>query len=277
MSKIKVADLLSELNIMLKEHWSYVWGSASKGCVDCSGALVYVFRKYGHSIYHGSNRIARIEVDELLPISQAKPGMAAFKARNPGDAEYALPSSYKSGGKNYNGDLRDFYHVGVVGQNGKVLNAQSSSAGFVESPIKTWTCVGYLTQVDYGDMQEDNMTNGSNNSNTSNDSIDILGTAEVIAESGSTVRMRSRPLKNAPIVANIKVGTLVNILEATSEWCQIEVDGKHGYMMSKFLNKLGSVQESEGDRNDSIDILALVDRVTNLEERVAALESGGVG
>ena len=164
MSKIKVADLLEELNVMLKEHWSYVWGSASKGCVDCSGALVYVFRKYGHSIYHGSNRIARVEVDELLPISQAKPGMVAFKARNPGDAKYALPSTYKSGGKNYNGDLRDFYHVGVVGQNGKVLNAQSSSTGFVESPIKTWTCVGYLKQVDYGDMQEDNMTNDSNNS-----------------------------------------------------------------------------------------------------------------
>lgn len=260
MSKIKVADLLSELNIMLKEHWSYVWGSASKGCVDCSGALVYVFRKYGHSIYHGSNRIARVEVDELLPISQAKPGMVAFKARNPGDAKYALPSAYKSGGKDCNGDLRDFYHVGVVGQNGKVLNAQSSSTGFVESPIKTWTCVGYLKQVDY----------------MRNDSIDILYTAEVIAESGSTVRMRSKPLKNAPIVANVKVGTQANILEATSDWCQIEVDGKHGYMMSKFLNKLGSVQESEGNRNDSIDILALAERVANLESRVASLE-GGVG
>lgn len=267
MSKIKVSDLLLDLNVMLKEHWSYVWGSASKGCVDCSGALVYVFRKYGHSIYHGSNRIARVEVDELLPISQAKTGMVAFKARNPGDAKYALPSAYKSGGKNYNGDLRDFYHVGIVGQNGKVLNAQSSSTGFVESPIKTWTCVGYLKQVNYGDIQEDNMTN---------DSIDILYTAEVIAESGSTVRMRSKPLKNAPIVANVKVGTQVNLLETTSDWCQIEVNGKVGYMMSKFLNKIDSVQESEPDLSDSIDIPALVNRVENLEARVTVLE-GGVG
>lgn len=233
-------------------------------------SLGLCFRNYGHSIYHGSNRIARVEVDELLPISQAKPGMVAFKARKPGDAKYALPSAYKSDGKNYNGDLRDFYHVGVVGQNGKVLNAQSSSTGFVESPIKTWTCVGYLKQVDYGDMLEDNMTN---------DSIDIRDTAEVIAKSGSTVRMRSRPEKNAPIVANIKVGTQVNILDSASDWHQIEVNGRVGYMMSKFLNKLGSVQESEPEPepSDSIDILALVDRVTNLEERVAALESGGVG
>lgn len=269
MSKIKVADLLAELNIMLKEHWSYVWGSASKGCVDCSGALVYVFRKYGHSIYHGSNRIARVEVDKLLPISQAKPGMVAFKARNPGDAKYALPSNYKSGGKNCNGDLRDFYHVGVVGQNGKVLNAQSSSTGFVESPIKTWTCVGYLKQVDYGNKQEDNMAN---------DSIDILGVAQVIAESGSTVRMRSRPEKNAPIAANIKVGTQVKILETSSDWWQIEANGKVGYMMSKFLIKLDKVEGyEEPDMSDSIDILALVERIANLEARVAVLESGGVG
>ena len=42
---------------------------------ELQSRLVYVFRKYGHSIYHGSNRIARVEVDELLPISQAKPGI----------------------------------------------------------------------------------------------------------------------------------------------------------------------------------------------------------
>ena len=141
----------------------------------------------------------------------------------------------------------------------------SSARAMVEKGLADH--VGYLKQVDYGDMQEDNMTN---------DSIDICGTAEVIAESGTTVRMRSRPLKNAPIVANVKVGTLVNLLETTSDWCQIEANGKVGYMMSKFLNKLDSVQESEPDLSDSIDIRALVNRVAKLEARVTVLE-GGVG
>ena len=109
-----------------------------------------------------------------------------------------------------------------------------------------------------------------------NDSIDICGTAKVIAESGTTVRMRLKPLKNAPIVANVKVGTLVNLLETTSDWCQIEVNGKVGYMMSKFLNKIDSVQESEPDLSDFVDIPALVKRVENLEARVTVLE-GGVG
>ena len=66
---------------------------------DCSGAFVRAYKAHGLSIYHGSNRIAREYVVQLLPPSYAKPGMAAFKAYNPGDKYYALPSEYKPGGK----------------------------------------------------------------------------------------------------------------------------------------------------------------------------------
>ena len=41
-------------------------------------------------------------------------GEIVFKARNPGDSSYSLPDRYKSGGANCTGDLRDYYHVGVV-------------------------------------------------------------------------------------------------------------------------------------------------------------------
>lgn len=39
--------------------WAYVWGSAKAGAVDCSGAFVYAMKKYGLSIFHGSNTIWR--------------------------------------------------------------------------------------------------------------------------------------------------------------------------------------------------------------------------
>ena len=39
--------------------WRYEWGAAKQGCVDCSGAFVYALKKYGLSIYHGSNTIWR--------------------------------------------------------------------------------------------------------------------------------------------------------------------------------------------------------------------------
>lgn len=155
MSDITSTGLLKTFQQMLDEHWTYRMGAAQKGCVDCSGAFVYAYRQQGRSIYHGSNRIARTEIEELLPISEAKPGMAAFKVRAPGESRYALPSGYKKGGSHYNGDLRDFYHIGLVGNMGEVLNAQSAETGFVSSPIGKWAFVARLKQVDYGDDAAD--------------------------------------------------------------------------------------------------------------------------
>jgi site-specific recombinase XerD len=77
---------------MYKEHWSYEWGAASKGCVDCSGALVYAYRQLaGQSVIHGSNGQARRWISgSMMPISMAQPGMVAFKARKPGEEDYVF-------------------------------------------------------------------------------------------------------------------------------------------------------------------------------------------
>ena len=181
-------ELMKVFETMLSEHWKYTAGAAEKGNVDCSGAFVYAYKQFGKSIYHGSNRIARVEVVELLPISEAKPGMAAFKTRNPGDSRYNLPSSYQKGAKYYNGDLRDFYHIGLVSERGTVLNAQSSATGFVESKIDSWTCVAYLKQVDYGDdAANDSTVDSAVDDNTAKESIPAV----VTAETGKTVNLRA--------------------------------------------------------------------------------------
>ena len=127
MAKIPVQGLIDIFQTMYKEKWPYIWGKSEKGCVDCSGAFVYAYRKYDKTIYHGSNRIARVYVDKLLPISEAKPGMAAFKVRHPGDPYY-------------------------------VLNAKGEKSGFCRDPIggkRPWACVAYLKAVDYGTEQGD--------------------------------------------------------------------------------------------------------------------------
>lgn len=158
MALIPVADLIADFQLMLREHWKYTAGGASYGDVDCSGAFVWAYRQHGHSIYHGSNRMARYEVQRLIPISEATvvPGMAAFKFYPPSSSKYSLPSDYRVGGNYYNGDLNDYYHVGLVDTDtSRVLNAQSTSTGFVSSAItQNWPYVAYLTQVDYGTTPE---------------------------------------------------------------------------------------------------------------------------
>lgn len=259
MPKIAVSAILGDFQRMLDEHWKYTAGAAEAGNVDCSGAFVWSYRQHGQHIYHGSNRIARTEIVELVPISAAKPGMAVFKCRNPGDSRYALPSGYKQGGKYYNGDLRDFYHVGLMGEDGKVLNAQSSATGFVASPVKSWTCAGYLKKVDYKEEKqvEDSYTAG----------VSYVG--RVYATSGSTVNLRAEPSKSAKVLEKVKIGTSVNVIGNSGGWLHIETEANQGYMMAEFVDVGISKTETPT-------FSELAERIEKLEERVTALE-GGVG
>lgn len=259
MPKITASAILGDFHRMLAEQWKYTAGASETGNVDCSGAFVWSFRQHGQSIYHGSNRIARTEVIELVPISAAKPGMAVFKCRNPSDARYALPSGYKQGGKYYNGDLRDFYHIGLMGEDGKVLNAQSSATGFVASPIKSWTCAGQLKKVDYKEEKqvEDSYTAG----------VSYVG--RVYATSGRTVNLRAEPSKSAKVLEKVKIGTTVNVIGTADGWLHVETETNQGYMMEEFVDVGISKTETPT-------LSELAERVEKLEARVASLE-GGVG
>jgi len=53
-------------------------------------------------------------VKKIGKIGELKTGDIVFKAYDPGDSGYDLPDRYKPGGAYYDGDLNDYYHVGVV-------------------------------------------------------------------------------------------------------------------------------------------------------------------
>lgn len=245
MSGIPVAGLIGLFQRMQKEHWTYEWGVAKEGCVDCSGAFVWAYKQYGKSIYQGSNRIARSYVAELLPISAAKPGMAAFKARAPTENGYVLPDKYKPSGKYYNGDLQDYYHIGLVDEDTHyILNAQNPKNGFVRSPVtQGWDYVGYLKEIEYSEKGADTMQH-----------------MVVTADSGSTVNFRARPDTKATLLARVPVGEVVQVLTISGGWATIQRDGVTGYMMEQYLKAQG------------VTSLTLEERMKQLEERVAALE-----
>lgn len=225
---IPVQKLLSYFQRMNREHWSYEWGAAREGCVDCSGAFVWAYEREGANIYHGSNRIARVYVKELLPISEARPGMAAFKLREPGETNYALPQGYTPGGGQYNGDVNDYYHIGLVDEDTDyVLNAKSTAEGFKRSRItENWDCVAYLNDVAYegGEPVED-----------------VIQIAVVYSGDGNPVKMRSTPSTDKPYIAKVPAGAQVEVLEQAEEWSTIRWNGKRGYMMSEYLRVIGMI------------------------------------
>ena len=196
---------------MYREKWKYGWGHAEKGCVDCSGAFVYAYRQLGQSIDHGSNTIARKHVVELLPIREARPGMAAFRIRRPGDKGYALPARYR-----YHRDTDDYYHIGLVDADGKhVLSAQSVRAGFTRTPLSGWGCAARLVKVEYEESALREMT--------------------VTSENGLPVRVRKTPSKQGAVITKLKVGTPVLAGEEKNGWREIAFGGGGGWMMSRCL------------------------------------------
>lgn len=249
MSGIPVAGLIALFQRMQKEHWAYEWGVAKEGCVDCSGAFAWAYKQYGKSIYQGSNRIARSYVAELLPISAAKPGMAAFKARAPTESGYALPKKYKKKGKFYNGDLQDYYHIGLVDEDTHyILNAQNPQNGFVRSSAtRGWDYVGYLKAVNYNGEGADTMQN-----------------MVVTADNGGSVNFRSRPDKTAAVLARVPVGETVQVLGVAGDWATVQLKGFTGYMMAQYLKAQEAVSAP-----GSVEA-----RLAALEARVTSLEGG---
>ena len=237
-SKIPAASLIADFQLMLSEHWPYRDGGSSRDGVDCSGAFVWAYRQHGASMYHGSNRMARVEVVSLIPINVANivPGMAAFKHHAPGEAGYDLPDSYKPGNEYYNGDLNDYYHVGLVDTDtSRVLNAQGVATGFVSSPIsQDWSHVALLKQVDYGAVAPVPPTEGTD-----------YGTATVYAANGLPVKLRQTASTQLPYLDKVPVGTVVTLRGPEQDgWTPVTYNGRNGYMMSQFLTKGTGNQDS---------------------------------
>lgn len=237
---VKVYDLIKLFQKMYEEHWPYVWGSARDGCVDCSGAFVYAMTKLGGMKYpHGSNAMARkYIVGELLPISEAKPGMVAFKMYRPDEKGYDIPDKYLPGGSSYNGNLNDYYHVGLVDEDPHyVLNAKGTAYGFCRDKLTSangWDCVAYLKGVDYGNKEEKGES--------------AMQEAKVVLPSGAkgnTVNMRKGPSTDSELVTKVPVGSTVSVEEDLGQWCKINYGNRSGYMMSNYIEYAN--QEDETD------------------------------
>lgn len=225
-------ELVADFQRMYRERWPYQWGAAEEGCVDCSGAFVYAYRLHGQRIAHGSNAIARQYIQgEILPISEAKPGMIAFKDRNPGEKGYDLADKYKRGGASFTGDLDDHYHVGLVDADPRyVLHAKGEKYGFCRDRVSResgWDGVAYLKAVEYGQER------GKKEA----------GKVKVVIAGGDVskpIHMRAAGSTGSSIVDDIPQGAEAELIEGGGTWNRISWNGKKGYVMSVFVHKTGA-------------------------------------
>lgn len=210
-------------------------GDGSDGKCDCIGLIIGAVRLAGGTWNgtHGSNWAARNAMDGLSSIGRAADcflGEIVYKAKEPGEEGYDLPSSYKN-----SPDQRDYYHVGVVTSVDPlcITHCTGVQGGIkCDSTLGKWRYGGRLKYVDY-DAGGESMDE------------DPLYIAIVTAKSGNTVRMRSGPSDKSDVLENIKVGTEVDVLEILNGWNRIRHNGVSGYMMSKFLEPVGGTVDEE--------------------------------
>lgn len=211
---IQASALIALFRRMLDEHWVYEWGAAREGCVDCSGAFVWAYRQLGATIEHGSNSIAHLRVGEYVPVAKAKPGYAVFMLR-------AWRDDSDNGGNRWFGQQPgDVYHIGLMDDNGKVLNAQSTKTGFVASDAAGWAFAAPLKDVIYkeGDGK-------------------VFGNAAVNITSGY-LNIREGASTRSKIIAKAANGARVNIIREAggTGWVFGALEnGVAGYMSSEYL------------------------------------------
>ena len=213
-------------------------GDGSDGTCDCIGLVIGAIRRAGGSWTetHGSNYAARYEMRELLPVTDAGElclGDVVYKARTPGQAGYALPERYKS-----DPDQRDYYHVGVVTATSPLEITHCTSPGIVrDTKLGKWTYRGRLEKVDY---------DGAEGVET------MVQTATVVADSGSKVKMRSKPSASDGLYWEVPVGAEVQVAEITGGWAKVRYGDRTGYMMAAFLDMDGQEAPEEGGSAESV-------------------------
>lgn len=231
--QISDTAFLTRVDEIIAEDPDYKLGhDGSDGKCDCIGLIIGAIRRSGGSWggIHGSNYAARNEMDYLMPVTDADDlnvGEVVYKAAMPGQTNYALPSRYSG-----DPDQRDYYHIGIVRSVAPLRIVHCTSPGGITTDTKLgrWTHRGWLTKI--SQEGETPMTTTT--------------TAVVVAESGSTVRMRATPSTNERTYWDVPVGATVPVSGHQDGWSRIAYNGRAGWMMDKYLFVAGS-EQAAGD------------------------------
>ena len=220
-----VDTYLTGIEQIYREQPAYKLGhDGSDGLCDCIGMCKGAIKRGGESPtgLQGTNYAARYTIRDVHPIHSAaelRPGDVVLKGREPSAAGYDLPERYRAGGRDYNGDLTDYYHIGTVTRVDPLeITHMTTPTAKKDTKLGKWAFVGQLPQIQRGG---------------GGDTEKGIVTAAI----GSTVNLRKQPAISAALIERVPVGTEVDIISTSGEWSNVIVYGTAGWMMSRFITK----------------------------------------
>ena len=234
MKKISVEKYIEGVESIYVEQPSYrKGGDGSDGTCDCIGMNRGGSERAGATDiknFRGTNQAARKTIEDLKPIrsvSELELGCVVLKTRDKDDKSMPLPDKYRKGGSEYDPTWGEtnFTHIGTVtGLHPLEITHMTSPTAKKDTSLKNWKYSGWLPWV----TKEENPE-------TDPGEVPEADWATVIAESGSTVKMRAKPSASCRLYWDVPVGSQVIVNQMGTPWTGITWAGQEGYMMTKFL------------------------------------------
>lgn len=231
-------------------------GDGSDGTCDCIGLIIGAIRRMGlkWTGIHGSNWAARkelVQLQKITSIGDLALGDVVLKAYEQGESGWRLPARYQKGGSYYNGDLKDYYHAGVVT---KVSGGTVEITHMTSPTIKVLTAGslkalgkwGYHGQLKILAKAAGVTIPAATTPAPAADPVPAAvtpatgKTAVVTAPSGKYVKMRQQPSTRCRVYDELPIGTTVTLEAPGETWARISYGKrKNWYMMAKFLDVKG--------------------------------------
>lgn len=240
-----VQEFLAKVQVIKNLNPAYKQpGDGSNGVCDCIGLIIGAIRRMGlkWTGIHGSNYAARYQTVDLKAINGASSlelGDIVYKAANQGTSKWKLPDRYFKGHPYYNGDMKDYYHVGVVTKvNPLNITHMTSPHMKVDTNLNGgWNYHGKakpIVEAAGGDKPSPTPTPAPTPAPST-------GTKAIVyADNGLPVKMREYPSTSCRTWENLPCGTEVTIVEPGETWAKINGGNRKGwYMMAKFLDIVG--------------------------------------
>ena len=199
---------------------------------DCIGLIIGAIRRAGGQWrgVHGTNYTARKEVQRIEEIHNSgslRIGEVVFKSYDPGQGGYKLPARYEPGGEFYNGDLRDYYHIGVVISTAPLrIRYMTTPRPKMDTSLGKWRWHGWLKKISSGGEKP----------------MKVSYKAKVI---GGGLNLREQMSTSSTRITQIPDGATVQVLEELPEWCLVEYEGQTGYVLAKFLAEIQKEPDGE--------------------------------
>lgn len=247
---------------------TYKNGASDLAYCDCIGMVKYGLRQNGVSFStSGTNYSFRHHVDNIRSITSASDlnvGDVVFKAYEPGQSGWNLPSKYQQGGSEYNGDLNDYYHIGAVKSVSplEIIHMTSPSAKR-DTKIGKWGYAASLKSVYISDSPSPEPPQPT--------PPEPGQYATVYAENGKPVKLRAKPSTNCGLYDELPVGTVIEVVAVRSDgWtCANYKNRKNWYIMTCFCKFDSSDGGDDSDDEPYVEYVSItIDDIT-IEEAEA--------